>query len=122
MPTKAGEQDLIDLVDDPNPLSHRRASYIERVSIQRERKKNRRSTKPFSSCHVCDRSFASRNQLIQHFGGLPHKKRIDQQKQKDKQYTCAICERSFPREHDLESHKKGKSHRSALRRRSNISK
>lgn len=51
------------------------AAFIEIFSIQHEKKKSRHA-KYFSFSRIFDLTFSSRNQLIEHFGVISHKKRI----------------------------------------------
>lgn len=97
-------------------LTLNRATFIERVAVQRERQRNRRHRKTTIICRDCSRTFASKDQLLQHYGGIAHKRKIKEIFEKTQEYFCKTCDLHFERSHDFEGHNKGKRHRSASRR------
>lgn len=109
--------------EDPNPLSNRRAAFIERVAVQREKKNKRKTRRIIYRCVTCTRTFPTRNQRDQHFGGISHKKKLNQDFERNQTYFCSTCDQKFNLFHDFDGHNKGRRHRSTLRRvQGNISK
>lgn len=88
-------------------LSDKRAAFIERVAIQKQRKKR---APPRFRCKACQKTLTGLKQRQEHFAGGPHKRATERESDKKADLYCYICKREFVSSHDYNNHIKGGKH------------
>ena len=98
--------------EDPN-FSVARAAHIQRVAIQKGKKRAPRSR--IVACAVCNRTFSAGYQFDSHITGGPHQRALQRKSDREANLECMTCDLTFKSNHDYQNHIIGRRHVNKVR-------